>query len=93
MVPKILTFEQQTTRKNVCTDILDAIKNNPNLLEKVKSALKGTRFESVESVKEKAARVLKELTKDDFQHCFQQWKMRMERCRDREGLYIEGDNK
>ncbi|GFX18014.1 ADAMTS-like protein 3 [Trichonephila clavipes] len=35
MVPKILTFEQQATRKNVCTDILDAIKNDPNLLEKV----------------------------------------------------------
>ncbi|GFS77214.1 protein GVQW3 [Trichonephila clavipes] len=63
------------------------------LFPKVKSALKGTRFESVEAVKEKAARVLKELTKDDFQHCFQQWKIRMERCRDREGLYIEDDNK
>ncbi|GFV59355.1 protein GVQW3 [Trichonephila clavipes] len=35
MVPKILTFEQQATRKNVCTDILEAIKNDPNLLEKV----------------------------------------------------------
>ncbi|GFX36335.1 FLJ37770-like protein [Trichonephila clavipes] len=35
MVPKILTFEQQATRKNVCTDNLDAIKNDPNLLEKV----------------------------------------------------------
>ncbi|GFU01731.1 putative mariner transposase [Trichonephila clavipes] len=35
MVPKILTFEQQATRKNVCTDILDVIKNDPNLLEKV----------------------------------------------------------
>ncbi|GFV65607.1 putative mariner transposase [Trichonephila clavipes] len=63
------------------------------LFPKVKSALKGTRFESVEAVKEKAASVLKELTKDDFQHCFQQWKIRMERCRDREGVYIEGDNK
>ncbi|GFW99473.1 putative mariner transposase [Trichonephila clavipes] len=63
------------------------------LFPKVKSALKGTRFESVEAVKEKAAGVLKELTKDDFQHCFQQWKIRMERCRDRKGVYIEGDNK
>ncbi|GFX06033.1 putative mariner transposase [Trichonephila clavipes] len=159
MVPKILTFEQQATRKNVCTDILDVIKNDPNLLEKqsarknkkktsrnvegkivdfpprqcarahsalsvkrflaklnipvlehppyspdlapgdfylfpkVKPALKGTRFESVEAVKEKEARVLKELTKDDFQHCFPQWKIRMEHCRDREGVYIKGDNK
>ncbi|KAG5309233.1 GVQW3 protein, partial [Acromyrmex insinuator] len=57
------------------------------LFPKVKSALKGTRFESVEAVKEKAARVLKELTEEDFQHCFKQWKIRMERCRDRGGMY------
>lgn len=63
------------------------------LFPKVKSALKGTRFESVEAVKEKAARVLKELTEKDFQHCFEQWKVRMERCRDKGGVYIEGDNK
>lgn len=37
------------------------------LFYKVKSAPKGTRFEFVEAVKEKAARVL-ELTGKDFQH-------------------------
>lgn len=63
------------------------------LFSKVKSALKGTRFESVEAVKEKAARVLKELTEEDFQHYFEQWKIHMERCRDRGEVYIEGDNK
>ena len=62
------------------------------LFPKVKSALIGTRFESVEDVKKKAARLLKDLTEQDFQHCFQQWKIRMERCRDRDGVYIEGDN-
>ncbi|GFX35819.1 putative mariner transposase [Trichonephila clavipes] len=205
MMLKILTFEQQATRKNVCTDILNAIKNDRNILEKIitcdeswfftydpeikrqsmhwktptsprakkarmskskfkammivsfdihgimylhwvpegqtinqhyylevlgnlrerirkkrpemwkekswifhqnnapaPSALSVKRFlakhsipvfESMEAVKEKTARVLKELTKDDFQHCFQQWKIRMERCRDREGVYIEGANK
>jgi len=35
---------------------------------------------------------LNSLTQDDLQHCFQQWKIRMERCRDRGGDYIEGDN-
>ena len=58
------------------------------LFPKVKSALKGTRFESVEAVKEKAARVLKELKEQNFQHCFEQWKIRIERCRDRGGVYI-----
>ncbi|KAJ8950926.1 hypothetical protein NQ318_008364 [Aromia moschata] len=38
----------------------------------VKSALKGTRFESVEAVKAKATEVLNQLTEADFQHCFQQ---------------------
>ena len=62
------------------------------LFPKIKSALKGTRFESVDAVKAKATQLLNSLTHDDLQHCFQQWKIRMERCRDRGGDYIEGDN-
>jgi hypothetical protein len=58
------------------------------LFPKVKSALKGTRFETVEAVKEKAARIMKELTEEDFQYCLEQWKFRMERCRDRAGVYF-----
>ena len=50
---------------------------------KVKSALKGTRFESVEAVKEKATEVMYGLTENDLQHCYEQWKIRMERCVDR----------
>ncbi|GFV75799.1 jerky protein homolog-like [Trichonephila clavipes] len=44
------------------------------LFPKIKSALKGTRFESMEAVKQKTAELLKALTKEDFQHCFDQWK-------------------
>ncbi|XP_054711202.1 replication initiator 1-like [Uloborus diversus] len=62
------------------------------LFPKVKSALKGTRFESVEAVKEKATEVMYGLTENDLQHCYEQWKIRMERCIDRGGEYIEGDN-
>ena len=62
------------------------------LFPKTKSALKGTRFESVDAVKAKATQLLNSITRDDLQHCFQQWKIRMERCRDRRGDYIEGDN-
>jgi len=62
------------------------------LFPKIKSALKGTRFESVEAVRAKATQLLNSLTQDDLQHCFQQWKIRMERCRDWGGDYIEGDN-
>jgi hypothetical protein len=60
------------------------------LFPKIKSALKGTRFESVDAVKAKAMDLMNKLSEDDLQHCFQQWKIRMERCRDRGG--IEGDN-
>ena len=62
------------------------------LFPKIKSALKGTRFESVDAVKVKATKLMTKLSEDDLQHCFQQWKIRMERCRDRGGEYIEGDN-
>ena len=46
----------------------------------------------MDAVKAKATQLLNSLTQDDLQHCFQQWKIRRERCRDRGGDYIEGDN-
>lgn len=42
------------------------------LFAKLKSALKGTRFELVDAVKTKATEVLKKLHEKDFQHCFDQ---------------------
>jgi len=62
------------------------------LFPKIKSAHKGSRFESVDAVKAKATQLLNSLSQDGLQHCFQQWKIRMERCRDRGGDYVEGDN-
>ncbi|GFG32268.1 hypothetical protein Cfor_09902 [Coptotermes formosanus] len=62
------------------------------IFPKIKSVLKGARFESVDAVKAKATELMNKLSEDDLQHCFQQWKMRMERCTDRGGEYIEGDN-
>jgi hypothetical protein len=32
------------------------------------------------------------LSEEDLQHCFQQWKIHMEWCRDQGGVNIEGDN-
>ncbi|KAJ8957026.1 hypothetical protein NQ318_012201 [Aromia moschata] len=52
--------------------------------------LKRTRFESVEADKAKATEILNQLIEADFQHCFQQWKSRMERSRDRLREDIEG---
>jgi hypothetical protein len=52
------------------------------LFPKIKSALKGTRFESVDTVKAKATGVMKKLSEKVLQHCFQEWKIRMELCRE-----------
>ncbi|XP_033222587.1 putative sugar lactone lactonase YvrE [Belonocnema kinseyi] len=44
----------------------------------------------MEAVKLKAVGILNELREVDFHHCFSQWKICMERCRDCQGEYIEG---
>ncbi|KAJ8960562.1 hypothetical protein NQ318_013851 [Aromia moschata] len=87
MVPKLLTPEQKESRMNICADILNNIDTDSGLLDTV--TLKGTRFESVEAIKAKVTKVLNQLTEADFQHCFQQWKSRMERCRDSQEEYIK----
>jgi len=58
---------------------------------KIKSVLKGTRFESKDAVKAKATELMNKLSEDDLQHSFQQWKIRMEWCGDRGGKYIDSD--
>jgi len=62
------------------------------LFPKIRSALQGTRFESVDAVKTKAVEFMNKLSEDDLQHCFQQWKIHMERFRGWGGEYTEGDN-
>lgn len=61
------------------------------LFPKVKSVLKGTHFESMEAVKQKTAELLRALSDEDFKHCFEQWKKRMQRCINSGGEYIEGE--
>jgi len=61
------------------------------LFPELKSTLKSIRFESVEAVKTKLTEVLKALQEKDFQYGFDQWKIRMERCIEREGEYVEGE--
>jgi hypothetical protein len=62
------------------------------LFPKIKSKLTGTCYESVDAVKAKAMEVMKKLSENDLQHCFQQWKIRMELAMDRGGYHFEGDN-
>jgi hypothetical protein len=62
------------------------------LFPKIKSALKGTRLKPVDAVKANARAIMKKLSEKDLQHCFQQWKIRMELCRGQGGDHFEGDN-
>ncbi|VVC27913.1 Hypothetical protein CINCED_3A014477 [Cinara cedri] len=62
------------------------------LFPKIKTALKGTHFRSVEEVKTKAPDLLKGLTSEELQNCFEQWRTRMERCIVMGREYIEGDH-
>ena len=92
--------QRASTQRAICEEVFGEYGEYPPdlapcdifLFPKIKSALKGTRFESVNAVEAKATQLLNSITQDDLQHCFQQWKIRMERCRDRGGDYIEGDN-
>jgi len=59
---------------------------------KIKSVLKGSRFEYIDAMMAKAMELTNKLSDDDLQHCFQQWKIRMERYRDWGGEYFEVDN-
>ncbi|KAJ8948901.1 hypothetical protein NQ318_020486 [Aromia moschata] len=59
------------------------------LFPKVKSALKGTRSESVKAVKAKLTEVLNQLTDAHFQHCFQQWRSGMERVEIDKGMTLK----
>ena len=45
-----------------------------------------------ERCQQKTAELLKALTKEDLQHCFNQWKKRMEWCAARGGDHIEGEH-
>jgi hypothetical protein len=62
------------------------------LFPKIKSVLKGTHFEPIDAVKAKVTEVMKKLSEKDLQHCVQQRKIRMERCRGWGGDHFEGDN-
>jgi len=50
------------------------------LFPKLKTTLKGRRFQTMEEIQENAIRELRAITKSAFQEAFQQWKKHWERC-------------
>ena len=60
------------------------------LFPKLKTTLKGRRFQTIEEIQENAIRELRAITESAFQEAFQQWKKRWERCIASRGDYFEG---
>lgn len=61
------------------------------LFPKMKSTLKGHRFEDIAAIQQNATKELKSIPKEGFEKCFQQWKQRWEKCIASQGEYFEGD--
>jgi len=63
------------------------------LFDKIKDAMRGTHFGSVEELKAEASRLLKVIPASDWKKCFESWKNRMRRCIAAEGgLLWRGPN-
>jgi len=61
------------------------------LFPKMKLQLKSRRFDRVEEIQRESQNVLGTLREQDFQHMFQQWQRRWDRCVAAQGDYFEGD--
>jgi hypothetical protein len=62
------------------------------LFSRIKSKLKGRRFQDVNEIQEQPLTVLHAIPKSQFQLCFQQWQKHWPRCINSEGEYFEGDS-
>jgi len=62
------------------------------LFPKLKTTLKGRRFQTIEEIQENAIRELRAITEIAFQEAFQQWKKHWERCVASRGDYFERDS-
>ena len=60
------------------------------LFPKLKTTLKGRRFQAIEEIQENATRELPATTESTFQETFQQWKKGSERCNASRGDCCEG---
>ena len=62
------------------------------LFPKVKNIMRGEHYVDVDTIKRETTKLLKELTKEDTQHCFQEWEKRWTKCILSGGEYLESDH-
>ena len=60
------------------------------IFPKLKMALKGKRFDNIETIQSNATRELKAIPKSAFEDCFKMWKHRWEHVVQANGDYFEG---
>jgi hypothetical protein len=67
--------------------------NDLGLFPKIKSALKGRRFQIIEDIQKRRKNVtaLKAIRQRQFQKYFQQWQHRWAKCIAAQGEYFKGD--
>lgn len=62
------------------------------LFPTLKNVLKGRHFGTLENIQKSVTDMLKTISVEDFQRCYQQWEQRLHRCVAAQGNYFEGDN-
>jgi hypothetical protein len=62
------------------------------LFPRLKTTLKGKRFQVVAEIQLTTTRQLQAITKQAYQTCIEKWKVRWNRCVQSGGSYFEGDN-
>ena len=62
------------------------------LFPKLKNVLKGRHFETLENTQKCVTDMLKIISVEDFQRCYQQWEQRLHGCVAAQGNYFERDN-
>jgi hypothetical protein len=62
------------------------------LFQKVKSAVKGHHFESIEGIQRAVTQALNNIPQAAFQECYKQWQHHWKRCVQAQGMYFEGAN-
>jgi len=95
--PTALSIREYVAKKNI--PVLPHPPYSPDLapcdsylFPKLKSKLKGQHFGTMENIQKIITDELNTLTENDFQYCYDQWKIRWNHCVTSQGSYFEGDN-
>ncbi|PNF22002.1 hypothetical protein B7P43_G17659 [Cryptotermes secundus] len=90
-VPKLLSPEQQQLRLEFALDMmdLDLAPADFILFPRIKTALKGRRFESFQAIQAAVTTSLNEVPVEAFEGAYRAWESRWKKCIDAHGQYFE----